>query len=114
MKKLAVVTMVASLMAATSAYAQMTSPSPEPGTVTKSDSGFQQTRMATVGKITAIDLAEGTLTLDDGTQFTLPPSFQFTSFPALGEQVEVVYEEQGGQKVARSIDAGWAGQSGAQ
>jgi hypothetical protein len=112
MKKLSAFTMVALLMAVTPAYAQTTNPSPEPGTMTMSDSGYHQAKMAVVGKIIAIDLADGTLTLDDGTQFALPPSFQFTSFPALGEQVEVTYDEQGGNKVARSIDAGWAGQSG--
>ena len=44
------------------------------------------------------------MTLDNGTQFTLAPSLQFTSFPAVGQDVEVLYGEQGGKRVARSID----------
>jgi hypothetical protein len=43
-------------------------------------------------------------------QFTLAPSFQFTSAPALGQEVEVIYEAQGGQNVAHSVDAGFEGQ----
>jgi len=69
--------------------------------------------MSVTGKITELDLAGGTVTLDNGTQFTLATSFQFTSFPAVGQDVEVLYDEQGGKQVARSIDqSGRGGNSG--
>jgi len=58
----------------------------------------------TSGKITAVDLQRGTLALDTGVQFTLAPSLQYTTTPALNQEVQVTYSEQGGQKVARIID----------
>ena len=62
-------------------------------------------RVDTTGRgPTLIGLYGKAVTLDNGTQFTLAPSLQFTSFPALGQDVEVLYDEQGGQRVARSID----------
>lgn len=70
------------------------------------ESGYHQKEMLAVGKITEIDLANGTVTLDTGAQFTLSPALQYTSFPALGEDVQVTYSEQGGKNVARIIDVG--------
>jgi hypothetical protein len=64
--------------------------------------------MLTQGRITTIDLADGTVTLDNGMQFTLAPSLQFTSFPALGQEVQVTYEEHDGKNVAQIIDVGGA------
>jgi uncharacterized protein DUF1344 len=75
------------------------------------DSGFHQKEMSIVGRITNIDLSQGTLTLDDGTQITLPPSFQYTSAPMLGQKIEVIYDEQDGHKIARSVDTGFEGPS---
>jgi Protein of unknown function (DUF1344) len=100
LKKATGLTLV-TLLLATPAFAQ---------TADQTATTSQQKQMASVGKITAIDLARGTMTLDDGTQYTLPPSFQFTSAPALGQEVQVTYEEQNGQRVAHSVDAGWRGQ----
>jgi hypothetical protein len=102
MKTSRMVVVVAVLLAGTPAFAQMTAEPVQPGNMP--DGGYHQTGMTAMGKITELDLAAGTVTLDNGTQFTLAPSLQFTSAPALGQDVEVQYDEQGGQRVARSID----------
>ena len=104
MKKATVVTVLAVLLSTTTAFAQMAGQSSEPGTLTMGESGYHQKEMLTSGRITEIDLANGTVTLDTGTQFTLAPSLQYTSFPALGREVQVTYNEQDGKKVARGID----------
>jgi len=104
MQKLTMVAAVAALMLATPAFAQ-NQPS-EPGTMQMSDDGIHQTERLTSGKITEVDLGRGTLTLDTGMQFTIAPNFEFTSAPAVGQDVEVTYDEQNGQKVAHSIDVG--------
>jgi Protein of unknown function (DUF1344) len=101
MRKRAAVTLLALLMVGTPVYAQMADQPSQPG-----GSGEM---MLTTGTITEVDLAGGTLTLDNGTQFTLPPLFQYTSFPTLGQEVAVIYVEEGGQNVARSIDVGRGG-----
>jgi len=99
MQKLTMVAAVAALMLATLAFAQN-----QPGTMQMSDD-IHQARL-TSGKITEVDLGRGTLTLDTGMQFTIAPNFEFTSAPAVGQDVEVTYDEQNGQKVAHSIDVG--------
>ena len=104
MKTSRLVVVVVLLLAGTPAFAQTTAQPAEPGTINMPESGVQQAGMTVLGKITELDLAAGTVTLDNGTQFTLAPSLQFTSFPALGQDVEVQYDEQGGRRVARSID----------
>ena len=107
MNKLSMITLLGLLLAATPAVAQLAdapgqlSPMPE--------NGYQQTELSTLGTITAVDLAHGTLTLDTGAQFTLAPSIEYTSFPALGQAVQVTYGEQGGQQVAHIIDLGAGG-----
>ena len=106
MGKFTVTAALAVLLLAAPAFAQMTGQPSDPGTMTMNESGYHQTEMLAVGKITEIDLAKGTVTLDTGMQFTLSPALQYTSFPALGEDVQVTYSEQGGQKVARIIDVG--------
>jgi hypothetical protein len=68
------------------------------------ENGYHQKEMMVSGRITELDLAGGTVTLDNGTHFTLAPSLQFTSAPAVGQEVEVQYGERGGQRVAHSID----------
>ena len=103
MEKFVGATVLAVLLLTTPVFAQMTG---DPGTMTMNESGYHQTEVLTTGRITEIDLAKGTLTLDTGMQFTLSPALQYTSFPALGEDVQVTYSEQGGQKVARIIDVG--------
>ncbi len=103
MKNFTGVAVLAVLLLTTPVFAQMTS---DPGTMTMNESGYHQTEVLTTGKITEIDLSNGTLTLDTGMQFTLSPALQYTSFPVLGEDVQVTYSEQGGQKVARIIDVG--------
>jgi hypothetical protein len=102
MKTSRMVVVVAVLLVGTPAFAQMAAQPTQPGNMP--EGGYHQTEMSVKGKITELDLSAGTVTLDNGTQFTLAPSLQFTSFPALGQDVEVQYDEQGGQRVARSID----------
>ncbi len=63
-----------------------------------------QTEMVTLGRITAVDLQRGTLSLDTGARFTLAPSLQYTATPAINQEVQVTYSEQGGEKIARIID----------
>lgn len=102
MKKFTGAAVLAVLMWTTPAFAQVTSPPSASGNMP--ESGAQQKEMLAAGRITEIDLANGTVTLDTGTQFTLAPSLQYTSFPALGQEVAVTYSEQDGKKVARVID----------
>ncbi len=63
-----------------------------------------RTEMVALGRITAVDLQRGTLMLDTGPRFTLAPTVQYTTTPAINQEVQVTYSEQGGQKVARIID----------
>jgi hypothetical protein len=110
MQKLTLAAMVAALFLATPAFAQdMTNQSAEPGTMSMNDNGYNQHEAMVHGKITEIDLARGTLTLDNGTELTLAPNFEFTSFPAIGQEVDVTYDEQNGQKVVHIIDVGGNG-----
>jgi hypothetical protein len=93
MNKLPVITTMVFLLAAAPAFAQMAG-----------QTGQSSTMMSTMGKITAVDLQRRTLILDTGMQFTLAPTLQYTTLPALDQQVQVTYNEQGGQKVAQVID----------
>jgi hypothetical protein len=97
-------TLLVVLLLTAPAFAQMTDSPSTPGNMP--ESGYHQKEMLATGRITEIDLSKGTVTLDTGTQFTLAPSLQYTSFPALGQEVQVTYSEDGGQKVARIIDVG--------
>ena len=108
MGKFTVVAVLAVLLLTTPAFAQLAGQSSEPGTITMTESGYHQKEMLAAGRITEIDLANGTVTLDTGTQFTLAPSLQYTSFP-VGQEVQVTYSEQDGQKVARVIDVHTSG-----
>jgi hypothetical protein len=111
MEKFTVVAALAVLLLATPAFAQ-TNPANDLGNM--NDNGYHRSAEAlTTGKITEIDLANGTLTLDTGMQFTLSPALQYTSVPALGEDAQVTYSEQGGQKVARIIEVGGTRSQGA-
>ena len=103
MNKLTAVTACAVLLLTAPAFAQTTS---APGTPGMSEGSSGQQEKLTTGRITEVDLSNGTVTLDTGDQFTLSPALQYTSFPAVGEEVQVTYSEQGGQKVARIIDVG--------
>jgi hypothetical protein len=98
------VVVVALLLAGTPAFAQMSEQPAEPGSISMPESGVRQNEVTVTGKITELDLAGGTMTLDNGTQFMLAPSLEFTSAPAVGQDVEVQYEERDGQRVVRSID----------
>ena len=104
MKKFALVALAAVVLMAAPAYAQMADQPGQPGNMP--ENGFHQNEMTVVGKIATIDLSEGTLTLDNGMQFTLPQSFQFTSSPQVGQDVQVTYDQQGGHDVIRVIDVG--------
>ncbi len=96
--------LLAVLLLTAPAFAQMANPPSTTGNMP--ESGYHQKEMLATGRITEIDLGKGTVTLDTGTEFTLSPSLQYTSFPALGQEVQVTYSEEGGQKVARIIDVG--------
>ena len=104
MKKFGGLALMALLLVAAPAFAQDQAQSAD-------NNNGSQAEMSTVGTITEIDLADGTLTLDNGMQFKLAPSFQFTSAPRLGDQVEVIYDQEGSQNVAHSVDSGFYGQS---
>lgn len=80
-------------------------------TGTSTENVAPQMEMSTIGTITEVDLANGTMTLDNGMEFKLAPSFQYTSAPAVGQNVEVIYDEQGSQKTAHSVDVGFEGPS---
>ena len=88
MNTLSLVTLLGLLLAVTPAVAQAS----------------PQTEMSTMGKIAAVDLQRGTLTLDTGAQFTLAPTVQYTTVLAVNQEVQVTYSEQSGQKVAHIID----------
>jgi len=88
MNKLPVITMMVILLAAAPAFAQW----------------VHQTETVALGKITAVDLQRGTLTLDTGARFTLAPTLQYATTPAINQEVQVTYGEQDGQQVARIID----------
>jgi hypothetical protein len=77
--------------------------------------GEDESLTTIVGKIAAVDLSRGIVTLNDGTELTIPPSFQPTSLPTVGEAVEVTFTERGTTKMIRSIDldtGGYRGQGG--
>jgi hypothetical protein len=80
------------------------------GAQSAQDTGAQASRLVT-GKITELDFAQGTLTLDNGEQFTLPENLEYTSLPMLGQAVEVTFDEQNGQKVVQQIDPNDTGKS---
>jgi hypothetical protein len=111
MRKVTLVVLTTLVLLAPSAYAQMMEQSSHPGTEQMSTDGDRQGTVAVEGKIKVVDLSHGTLTLEDGTQFTLPASFQYTSFPAIGDQVQVTYVREGEQKVIRTIDITTGGDS---
>jgi hypothetical protein len=111
MKKLAIATGFALLVAAAAASAQMSDLSSQGGTAAMTGTGSQP-ETTVVGKIKEFDLANRTLLLEDGTQLTLPESFEYTSFPAVGQEVEVTFDAQDPQKVIRSIDVNSGGNSG--
>ncbi len=103
MAKFTVATVLAGLLCTTPAIAQMTRDS---GPTTIREVGYHQTEVLATGRITEIDLAKGTMTLDTGMQFILSRALQYTSAPTLGEEVQVTYSKDGGQNVARIIEVG--------
>jgi hypothetical protein len=102
MKNFAALAMVALLMAGTTAYAQTAIPD-------QNGFGSPQKETTVHGVISNFDLANRTMTLEDGEQFTLAPSVAETSFPEIGEQVDLTYDVEGGQKVVHMIDMGDVG-----
>jgi len=89
------------------AYAQVQAQDQTAGqSMAMPDNGASQTEMTVTGRVASIDLSQGTLTLDNGMQFTLAPNFEFTSFPAVGQDVAVTYDTQGGHNVLHMIDVG--------
>ena len=112
MKTLGLVAVCAVLLAGIPAFAQVATPPVAPGSIPMPETGYHQSQAMLTGTIVEVDLANGTLTLDNGRHFTLAPSLQWTSFPALGQEVQVLYDEQGGQSVVRAIDQSVHGSDG--
>ena len=56
------------------------------------------------GKVTAVDPAKGTLTLEDGTQLTIPRGAQLPPDIKEGSIVKASFEEQSGQKVLTGVE----------
>lgn len=110
-KKYVAVLVAVLLSAAVPAFSQMADQPAQPETITLAQSEGSQSQISVMGKIVELDLSQGTVTLDNGEQFTLAPSFQYTSFPAIGQQVEVTYQEEGGKRVAHSIEVNSTGDS---
>ena len=107
MKTFALVALAAFALMTAPAYAQMQAADQTAGqSQAMPDNGSHQNAMTILGKIASIDLSQGTLTLDNGMQFTLPQNFEFTSFPGVGQDVAVTYDMQGGQNVVWIIDQG--------
>jgi len=107
MKKFALVALAAIGLMAAPAYAQMQPADQTAGqSAAMPDNGYHQSEMTVVGKIASVDFSQGTLTLDNGMQFTLSQNFEFTSSPAVGQDVQVTYDTQGGHNVLRMIDVG--------
>ena len=108
MKKFALVALAAVALMAAPAYAQMQAADQTAAqTAAMPDNGYHQNEMTVGGKIASVDLSQGTLTLDNGMQFTLPQSFQFTSSPEVGQDVQVTYgHQQDGRDVIQVIDVG--------
>jgi len=92
MKRLAGMTIAVLLVAAVPGYAQMG----------PTLSGTQEV-WTTVGKVAELDLARLTMRLDTGEQFLLSESFGYNSFPAVGDEVGLTYDDQGAQKIVRWI-----------
>jgi hypothetical protein len=111
MRKAALVALAGILLMAPLAFAQMAEQPDQSGATTMNPDGAGRDMALVTGKITTVDLSQGTLTLDNGTEISLPQTFQYTSAPAVGEQVEVLFVEQGGHKEARSIDLDTGGRS---
>ncbi len=57
---------------------------------------------ATAGKIATVDPAAGSITLEDGTTFTIAEGVSMEGLEP-GTEVTVSYEEQDGQKVATEV-----------
>lgn len=106
MKNFGVVALVVVLGMTTPVYAQMQGEPGQSGMTTLGESEASQDWAVVMGRITELDLARGTVTLDNGMEFALPLSFQFTSFPAIGQEVVVSYVEEGGRPTVRSIEIG--------
>ena len=56
------------------------------------------------GKVTALDAAKHTLTLEDGTQLTIPPGAQLPPDIKEGAIVKASFEERSGQKVLIGLE----------
>ncbi len=107
MKTLTLVALAAFVLMAAPAYAQMQAADQTAGqSLAMPENGAHQDQMTITGKIASLDLSQGTLTLDNGMQFTLPQNFEYTSFPAVGQDVAVTYDMQGGHNVLHIIDVG--------
>ncbi|WP_167591826.1 DUF1344 domain-containing protein [Jiella endophytica] len=99
-------TLAASLIAATSAYAASPSStmSGDKMTAGSTTSGSAKKLHVATGKIKSIDTAANTLTLTNGKTFMLPADFT-TSSVKTGERVQVRYAMNGKQMSATTVKA---------
>ncbi len=104
MKSYGAIALIAILAMATPGYPQTESQMKDSASPDLSDEISVQEVNTIRGRISEVDLANGTLTLDDGRMLALPPSFMYTSFPAVGQEVEVYFFEDGGHQVVHSIE----------
>ena len=107
MKQSGAVALMAVLTAATPAFTQTTDQSVQPSdTSFRSEARENMDSVSIRGTIAELDVANGTMTLQDGTRLVLPPLFQFTSFPAVGQEVDVDFVKDGDKMGVHSINVG--------
>ena len=115
MKSLALIA-AAVLMAIAPAYAQMAPPQAE--TFRYVPVVYQAEHRSVVGIVKSYNSASGTLTLEDGTTYTVPnnPAQQMPSGlnspPGVGQTVRITYFEQAGQRIVRDLEPESRGDTG--
>ncbi len=95
---------LAVLMAASMVTASMAQPKDQPAP--KMEQTPKADKQSTVtGKIKSVDPSGSMVTLEDGTQLTIPQSLKASKADLkAGTMILVRFEEKGGQKVATSIE----------
>jgi len=68
------------------------------------DGVMPKTYRTVIGLITDVDLGTRTLMLRDGEQLILPPGVAETSAPQIGEEVEIKYDVEGGQRIVHELE----------
>lgn len=97
---LLIVAVVAAVSTAWTVDVQAQGASPGSQQMTPATGGMQQVE----GTIKDLDRSGRTLTLDDGTTLTIPPTVQLPGGIKEGSVVKASFEERGGQKVLTSLE----------